>query len=159
LLKLNILLLSNVLGVIWVGNTPLINSVSCVALDGTIHQTSYNDTPKQNSVAKRKHRHIIETAHSLLLFACVPSEFWGEVVLTAISLINIISSFHSSGFSPFEKLYGYVPDYSSFRVFGCTCFVLCPHVERSKLSSRSTIYVFSSYGEGKKGYRCFDPIT
>jgi len=142
-----------------VGNTPLINSVSCVALDGTIHQTSYKDTPKQNGVAKRKHRHIIETAHSLLLFACVPSEFWGEVVLTAISLINIISSFHSSGFSLFEKLYGYVPDYSSFRVFGCTCFVLCPHVERSKLSSRSTICVFSSYGEGKKGYRCFDPIT
>jgi len=142
-----------------VGNTPLINSVSCVALDGTIHQTSYKDTPKQNGVAKRKHRHIIETAHSLLLFACVPSEFWGEVVLTAISLINIISSFHSSGFSLFEKLYGYVPDYSSFRVFGCTCFVLCPHVERSKLSSRSTICVFSSYGEGKRGYRCFDPIT
>ena len=33
---------------------------------------------------------------------------------------------HILGFSPFEKLYGYVPDYSSFRVFGCTCFVLCP---------------------------------
>jgi histone deacetylase 1/2 len=129
------------------------------ALDGTIHQTSYKDTPKQNGVAKRKHRHIIKTAHSLLLFAYVPSEFWGEIVLTAISLINIISSFHSSGFSRFEKLYGYVHVYSSFRVFGCTCFIFCPYVERSKLSSRSTICVFPSYGEGKKGYRCFDPIT
>jgi hypothetical protein len=48
---------------------------------------------------------------------------------------------------------------SSFRVFGCTCFVLRPHVERSKLSSRSIICVFLGYGEGKKGYRCFDPIT
>jgi len=129
------------------------------ALDRTIHQISCIDTPKQNGVTKRKHRHIVETAHSLLLFAFIPSEFLGEVVLTAISLINTISSSHSSGFSPFEKLCGYVPDYSPFRVFGYTCFVLRPYVERSKLSSRSTICVFLSYDEGKKGYRCFDPIT
>jgi hypothetical protein len=91
-----------------------------LALDGTIHQTSYTDTPEQNGVAERKHKHIIETACSLLLSTFVPSEFWGEVVLTAVSLINIIPSSHSSGLSPFKKLYGYVLDYSSFRVFGCT---------------------------------------
>jgi len=130
-----------------------------LALDGTIHQTSYTDTPEQNGVAERKHRHIVETARSLLLSAFVPSEFWGEAVLTAISLINTIPSSHTSGLSPFEKLYGYVPDYSSFRVFGCTCFVLRPHVERGKLSSRFAICVFLGYGEGKKGYRCFDSIT
>jgi hypothetical protein len=95
----------------------------------------------------------------LFLFASVSSEFWGEVVLTALSLINTISSSYSSGFSPFEKLYEYVPDYSSFRVFGCTCFVLRPHVERSKLSSQFPICVFPGYGEGKKGYCFFDRIT
>jgi len=94
-----------------------------------------------------------------LLSAFVPSEFWGEAVLTTVSLINTIPSSYSSGLSPFEKLYGYVLDYSSFRVFGCTCFVLHPHVERSKLSSRSAICVFLGYDEGKKRYRCFDPIT
>jgi hypothetical protein len=130
-----------------------------LALDGTIHQTSCTDTPKQNGVAERKHRHIVETARSLLLSAFVPIEFWGETVLTAVSLINTIPSSHSSGLSHFKKLYGYVPDYSSFRVFGCTCFVLRPHVERSKLSSQFAICVFLGYGEGKKRYRCFDPIT
>ena len=127
-------------------------------LDGTIHQTSCIDSPEQNGVAKRKHRHIIETACSLLLSASIPSEFWGEVVLIAVSLINIISSSHSSGLSPFEKLYGHVPDYSSFSVFGCTCFILRPHAKRNKLSSRSAICVFLGYGESKKRYRCFDPI-
>jgi transposase InsO family protein len=130
-----------------------------LALDGTIHQTSYTGTLEQNGVAERKHRHIVETARSLLLFTFVPSEFWGEVVLTAVSLINTILSSHSSGLSPFEKLYGYVPDYSSFRVFGYTCFILRPHIECSKLSSRSAIFVFLGYGEGKKGFHCFDPIT
>jgi histone deacetylase 1/2 len=130
-----------------------------LALDGTIHQTSCTDIPEQNGVVERKYRHIVETARSLLLSAFVPSEFWGEAILTTISLINTIPSSHSSGLSYFEKLYGYVSDNSSFRVFGCTYFILRPHVERSKLSSRSAIYAFLGYGEGKKGHRCFDPIT
>jgi len=74
-------------------------------------------------------------------------------------LINKISSSHTLGFSPFEKLYGYAPDYSSFRVFYCTCFVLYPHVEHSKLSAQSVICVFLSYGEGKKRYCCFNLVT
>jgi hypothetical protein len=74
-------------------------------------------------------------------------------------LINKISSSHTLGFSPFEKLYGYAPDYSSFRVFYCTCFVLYPHVEHSKLSTQSVICVFLSYGEGKKRYCCFNLVT
>jgi hypothetical protein len=74
-------------------------------------------------------------------------------------LINTISSSHTLGFSPFEKLYGYAPDYSSFRVFYCTCFVLYPHVEHSKLSTQSVICVFLRYGEGKKRYCCFNLVT
>ena len=46
-----------------------------LASDGTFHQTSCTDTPEQNGVAERKHRHILETARSLLLSASVPSEF------------------------------------------------------------------------------------
>ena len=113
-----------------------------LALDETVHQTSCTDTPKKNRVAEKKHRHIVEIAHSLLLFAFVLSQFWRGAVLTVVSLINTISSSYSSGLSHFKKLYGYVPDYSSFRVFSCTCFVFCPHVERSKLSSRSAIVSF-----------------
>ncbi|TXG60844.1 hypothetical protein EZV62_012207 [Acer yangbiense] len=130
-----------------------------LALDGTTHQTSYTNTPEQNGVAERKHRHIVETARSLLLSTYVPSAFWGEAVLTAVNLINKIPSTHCLGLSPFEKLYGHAPNYSFLKVFGCTCFVLRPHVERSKLSPRSAICVFLGYGEGQKGYCCFDPVT
>jgi hypothetical protein len=49
-----------------------------LVLDGTIYQTSCTDTSEQNGVAERKHRHIIETTHSLLLSTSVPSEFLGR---------------------------------------------------------------------------------
>lgn len=49
-----------------------------LALNGTFHQTSCTDTPEQNGVAKRKHRHTVETALSLLLSTNVPREFWGR---------------------------------------------------------------------------------
>jgi transposase InsO family protein len=130
-----------------------------LAYDGTIHQTSCTDTPQQNGVAERKHRHIVETARSLLLSALVPNEFWGEAILTAVHAINRIPSLVTSGLSPFEKLYRSCPDYSSLKVFGSTCFVLRPHVERDKLSSRSALCVFLGYGDGQKGYRCYDPLS
>ena len=110
------------------GEYTFIKFYELLTLDGTIHQISCTDTPTQNRVAERKHGHIVETVHSLLLFASVPSEFWEEDVLITISLINTIISSHISSFSLFKKLYRYAPDYSSFSVFGCTCFVRCPRV-------------------------------
>ena len=130
-----------------------------LASDGTIHQSSCTDTPQQNGVAERKHRHIVETARSLLLSAQVPSVFWGEAVLTAVYVINRIPTALNSGVSPFQKLYGHQPNYSALRVFGCTCFVLRPHVERNKLGPKSAICVFLGYGIGQKGYRCYDPVS
>ncbi|GKA57964.1 retrovirus-related pol polyprotein from transposon TNT 1-94 [Tanacetum coccineum] len=87
-----------------------------------------------NSVVERKHRHLVKTARSFLLPADVPSVFCREAVLTATYVINKISTAHNSGLSPFEKLYETLPDYSSLRVIGCTCFVLKPHVFLEHLS-------------------------
>ena len=70
-----------------------------LASDGTFHQTSCTDTPQQNGVAEWKHRHIVETARSILLCAHVRSEFWGEAVLTSIHSINRIPSSITSGLS------------------------------------------------------------
>lgn len=88
----------------------------------------------------------------------VLSVFWGEAVLTAFYVINRIPNSLNSGMSPFEKLYGHLPDYSSLQVIGCTCFARCPHVERNKLGLKFSICVFLGYGVGQKGYSCYDPV-
>ncbi|GKA46039.1 retrovirus-related pol polyprotein from transposon TNT 1-94 [Tanacetum coccineum] len=132
--------------------------VGLLESDGTLYQTSCTDTPQQNGVVERKHRHLVETARSFLLSADVSSVFWGEADLTVTYVINRIPTAHNSSLSPFKKLYGTLPDYSSLRVFDCTWFVLKSHVERTNSSSKSTLCVFMGYGISQKGYRCYDPI-
>ena len=79
ILKLNIMLLSSVLGVIWMGNILLMHFVNYLIhmelFTTRLHYTSCTNTLEQNDVVERKHRHIFEIVHSLLLYACVPTEF------------------------------------------------------------------------------------
>ena len=73
--------------------------------------------------------------------------------------VNRIPSPTTHNKSPFELLYGQTSDYSSFRVFGCACFVFLPPHERIKLQPRTRLYCFLGYGVSQKGFRFYDPIS
>ena len=123
------------------------------ASQGALAQLSCPATPQQNGVVERKHRHILETARSLIYSSHVPLQFWGEAVLTATYLINRTPSIVLSGTSPYEKLFSWKPDLSYLKVFGSTCFVLLHDNERTKLSPKSIVCVFLWYDIEQKGYR------
>jgi len=57
-----------------------------------LHQTSCSPTPQQNGVAERKSRHLVKTAHTLLLNHNIPLRFWVDFILTACYLINRMPS-------------------------------------------------------------------
>ena len=65
---------------------------SFMSQHGILHQSSCTHTPQQNRVVERKNRHLVETAHTLLLHSHVPFRFWGDVVLTTCYLINHMPS-------------------------------------------------------------------
>ena len=50
---------------------------SFMSSHGILHQSSCTYTPQHNGVAERKNCHLVETAHTLLLYHKVPQCFGG----------------------------------------------------------------------------------
>jgi len=131
---------------------------SYLSSQGILHQSSCPHTPQQNGVAERKHRHLIETARTLLLHTHVPLKFWGEAILTACYLINRMPSSVLQNQVPHSILFPHEHIFSlPLRVFGCTCFVHDLTPGKDKLTARSVKCVFLGYTRFQKGYRCYSP--
>ena len=68
---------------------------SFLSLKGILHQSTCLHTPQQNGIAERKNRHLVETAHSLMLNTNVPVHHWGDAVLTACFFNKLDAFFFS----------------------------------------------------------------
>ncbi|KAK8921769.1 hypothetical protein KSP39_PZI020770 [Platanthera zijinensis] len=111
-------------------------------------------TPAQNGVVERKHRHIVSMGRCLLLHSGLPHSYWAEAFSTAVFLINRLPSPVLGNLTPHHLAFGKPPDYSSLKVFGCSCFPLLPPTGRTKLMSPSIHCIFIGYSSTHKGYRC-----
>ena len=67
-----------------------------------LNQTLCVDTPSQNGITKRKNKHLLETAHTLLFKMNVFKHFQFEAVSIACFLINRIPSSVLNWASPYH---------------------------------------------------------
>lgn len=91
---------------------------------------------------------------SLLARASIPLQFWFYAFVHAVYLTNRLPTPVLGHYSPYEVLYKVKPDYSSLKVFGCSCFPDLRPFQRYKLSFRSQQCVFLGMVPHTKGYRC-----
>ena len=125
---------------------------------GMIHQSSCSHTSQQNGVAERKHRHLLDTARTLLLQANVPLRFWADAILTAGYLINRMPSSVLGNQVPHSLLFPNEPTYKMpLRIFGCTCFVHDLSPGKDKLAAKAIKCIFLGYSRVQKGYKCYSP--
>ncbi|CAL1356682.1 unnamed protein product [Linum trigynum] len=123
---------------------------------GIILQTSCTDTPQQNGVVERKHRHLLDTARALRFHANLPIRFWGECVLTAAFLNNRMPLVSIGNKSPYQVLFGSDPAYGHLRSFGCLVYARDTHHGLHKFGDRGRAGIFVGYPASQRGYRVYD---
>lgn len=119
--------------------------------NGIIHQTSCVETPQQNAIVERKHRHLLNVTRSLLFHAKLPSVYWSYAILYSVHLINRLPTEVLKGKTPFEILNKQPPAYLDLKVFGSLCFVSTLTQQRQKLDPRARKCVYL-------GIRCNIPL-
>ena len=125
---------------------------------GIIHQSSYSHISKQNGVAERKHRYILNVARTLMIHMSVPKYLWSDAVLSACYLINRMPSYVLDKKSPFSCRYANKKPFSmTSRVFGYTYFVQDLSSRLDKLSPKSIKCVFVRYFRTQKEYAAIIP--
>lgn len=101
---------------------------------GIHHRFSCPKTPQQNGLVERKHRHISEMGRTLMIASSVPLyfdfDFWAEAICTSVFLRKRLPTPTLGWRSPFEALFGRLPDYKQ----GPTTIRVCV------LSPLSTLY-------------------
>jgi transposase InsO family protein len=126
---------------------------------GIQHQKTAPYTPQQNGKAERLNKTLMTAARSLLADCPLSKIFWGEALLTANYLRNVLPASGKAAV-PHALLFGATPDLSHLRQFGCTAYVLTPkHQRAGKLDPVSASGLFVGYPESTKGYKIFFPET
>lgn len=129
-----------------------------LAENGVLHQVSCPLTLEQNGCAERKHPHVVETTLTLLFNAHLPSKFWPDAFLTATYLVNKMPT-KSLRVSPWKKMFGCSPNYSTLHVFGFACYPWLRPYTHHKLEPHSKQCIFLGYSLNFKGYKCLDLAT
>lgn len=125
--------------------------------NGIRREKSSAYTPQQNGTAERMNRTLVDIARSMLHSSTLLKGFWAEAVSTAAYLRNRCPSKKLDSNTPFECWYGYKPNVSYFKTFGCKAFMLLKRPGRDKFEPRAKECIFIGYSRESKAYRLWDP--
>ncbi|KZC13187.1 Copia protein, partial [Dufourea novaeangliae] len=125
--------------------------------EGIQRRLTVPHTPKQNGVAERKNRTLVQTARSMLLKAELTHEFWAEAIMTANYLRNRCPTKTLESKTPFEFWNNRRPIFNHLKVFRMKAYVLNKDPNKPKCTQRTKVETFIGYSESSKAYRVWIP--
>lgn len=126
---------------------------------GISHRISCPYAHSQNGSMESKHRHTVETELALLAHSSLPHSYWSDAFVTAVFLINRLSTLVLSNKSPFEVLFHQTPNYMFQKTFGCQYWPNLWPYNKHKINFQSLPCVFLGYSSSHHGYLCFHVPT
>ena len=100
-----------------------------------IHECFVPHTPQQNGLVERKNRTYQEIINAMLMHSEWPFNLWGEDLLPACHIMNMIS-LKATDISPYEIWKGRSPNIGYFRVWGGLLYYKNMDYKITKLGSR-----------------------
>jgi hypothetical protein len=125
---------------------------------GVKRQLALPYSPPQNGVVECHNGIVVGAAHSLLKAKGLPNWLWGEVVLTAVYILNRTPIRSVVGVTPFELWFGKKHAVQHLHTFGCIAYVMSTKPNMSKLDDRGHKMIFIGYEQGTKAYKFYDLV-
>ena len=83
-------------------------------------------TPKQNSVAERTNRKILDKGRAIMKDTGAPDFLWADTFMTVVYAMNRTISTQAGGRTPYEAFFGTKSDVSHMRVWYSNIFIHQP---------------------------------
>ena len=112
-------------------------------------QMSAPGQPQQNGVVERRNWTLLDMVRSMMIYASLPTFFWGYALKIAQYILNLVPS-KAVSTTPEELWTGRKPTLGHVRILGSPTYVL--NKDPSKLEARSNVCLFVGY---PKGTKCF----
>lgn len=128
-------------------------------IKGIKHELTVPYSPRQNGVAERMNKTLVESARSMIAHARLLKAYRAEAISTAFYLRNRMPTASIKGnTTPYEGWDERKPNVSHLRVFGCMAYAHVPKSKRQKLDMKAKKLRFVGYCRTSEGCRLFNEI-
>ncbi|GKA87281.1 retrovirus-related pol polyprotein from transposon TNT 1-94 [Tanacetum coccineum] len=123
---------------------------------GISQNFSSSYTPKQNGVAERKNRTLIEAARTMLSAFVFSNQYWTKAVATACYTQNRSTIVKRHIKTPYESFHGRIPNIDFLYVFGCPVYIHNQIDYLGKFDEKDDDGYFLGYSLVSKAFRVFN---
>ncbi|GJY58733.1 retrovirus-related pol polyprotein from transposon TNT 1-94 [Tanacetum coccineum] len=113
-------------------------------------------TPKQNGIAEKKNKTLIEAARTMLNGSVLSKHLWTEAVRVACYTQNRLIIVKRHDKTPYEIFREIIPDISYFHVFRCTVFIHNHKDHLGKFDAKADDGYFLRYSFVSKAFKVFN---